>query len=108
MYDYPVLDPKRLVYIGLRDVEHSERAAIRALGIKTFTMHHIDGLGIGEVMRRSINHLTEGDGNDGERRPIHLSLDIGEYQWWCSLSLPSNQSQTMTDLRDVFPQRCLV
>jgi arginase len=64
----PRINPKQLVYIGLRDVDPTERMWIRHLGIKTFTMSDIDHLGIGKVMDKALEHL--------KGRPLHLSYDI--------------------------------
>ena len=61
-----------LVYVGLRDIDKSERQFIRNLGIKAFTMYDIDHLGIGGVMDRAVEHLLKNDPN----RPLHLSYDI--------------------------------
>lgn len=36
-----------------------EKAALKELGIKTFTMHDIDLLGFGEVSRLAIEHVTK-------------------------------------------------
>eukprot|EP00461_Guttulinopsis_vulgaris_P001950 UN01951 len=71
--EYPTLDPRRIVYIGLRDVDAGEKRILRQSGIKAFTMQDVDKFGIGQVMAKAIEHLTN------DRRldiPIHLSLDI--------------------------------
>ena len=67
----PLLQPKDVVYIGLRDLDEGEKAIMRHHNIKAFTMHDVDKWGIGEVMRRAIEHLTR-----YAHRPLHLSLDI--------------------------------
>ena len=67
----PLLQPKDLVYIGLRDLDEGEKAIIRYHGIKAFTMHDVDKWGIGECMREAVQHLTRYGS-----RPLHLSLDI--------------------------------
>ena len=41
----PRISPEQLVYVGLRDVDPSERLWIKNLGIKTFTMFDVDCLG---------------------------------------------------------------
>eukprot|EP00285_Hemiselmis_virescens_P011635 CAMPEP_0173390472 /NCGR_PEP_ID=MMETSP1356-20130122/14969_1 /TAXON_ID=77927 ORGANISM="Hemiselmis virescens, Strain PCC157" /NCGR_SAMPLE_ID=MMETSP1356 /ASSEMBLY_ACC=CAM_ASM_000847 /LENGTH=366 /DNA_ID=CAMNT_0014347873 /DNA_START=26 /DNA_END=1126 /DNA_ORIENTATION=+ len=64
----PVLSPRQLVYIGLRDVDEAERKILRDLGILCFTMYHVDKYGIGGVMERILEHL--------QHRPLHLSYDI--------------------------------
>jgi arginase len=45
----PPLLPSRLVYIGLRDLDAGEKAAIRGLGLRAYTMQDIDRHGIGKV-----------------------------------------------------------
>jgi arginase family enzyme len=72
--DYPALDPRRLAYVGLRDLDKGEKKIIRDFGIKAFTMKEVDKLGIGAVMEQAIDHLR-----GREDRPIHLSFDIGTH-----------------------------
>ncbi|MBO7742572.1 arginase [Paenibacillus sp. MWE-103] len=66
--DGPAADKRRVVLIGVRDVEPEERALIRAEGIAVFTMHEVDRMGIEEVVRRAVD--IAGDGTDG----IHVSF----------------------------------
>src|SRR4030088_2150402 len=40
------VDPQRMVFIGLRDVEGGEKPTIRELGVKAFAMADIDRLGM--------------------------------------------------------------
>ena len=40
------INPKKLVYIGLRDVDRGEKQILRENGIKAFSMHDIDKYGI--------------------------------------------------------------
>lgn len=72
LIDGPRLSPDQIVYIGLRDVDTAERAWIKELGIKAFTMYDIDHLGIGPVMDKTFEHLLK----DNPNRPLHLSYDI--------------------------------
>lgn len=60
---------KKLVYIGLRDVDRGEKLILRENGIRAFSMHDIDRHGIGRVMEMALGHI----GND---TPIHLSFDV--------------------------------
>lgn len=53
----PKLDPKNVVYVGLRDVDPPEKAALRELGIKVFTMHDIDLLGFGAVATQALEYI---------------------------------------------------
>ena len=60
---------KKLVYIGLRDVDRAEKKILRENGIKAFSMHDIDRHGIGKVMDMALGWI-------GSDTPIHLSFDI--------------------------------
>jgi arginase len=60
---------KKLVYIGLRDVDRGEKKLLRDHGIKAFSMHDIDRHGIGKVMDMALGWI-------GRDTPIHLSFDI--------------------------------
>jgi arginase len=64
------IDPSKLVIIGARSLDDGERALIRKLGIKVYTMHDIDKLGMTQVMEETIARVA--DGTDG----VHLSLDM--------------------------------
>lgn len=60
---------KKIVYIGLRDVDQGERKILREHGIKAFSMHDIDRYGIGKVMDMALEYV-------GKDSPIHLSFDV--------------------------------
>jgi len=64
-----LIDVKKLVYIGLRDVDRAEKKILRDNGIKAFSMHDIDGKGIGPVMNMVLEYI-------GKDTPIHLSFDV--------------------------------
>ncbi|RPK16434.1 arginase [Paenibacillus xylanexedens] len=64
------IDPSNLVYIGLRDLDEYEKEQIKGLGIRAFTMHDIDRMGIQQVIEEAI--ATAGKGTDG----IHVSFDM--------------------------------
>ncbi|WP_426254389.1 arginase [Paenibacillus pabuli] len=66
----PFVHPSNLVYIGLRDLDVYEKEQIRALGIKSFTMHDIDRMGIQQVIEQAL--AVVGEGTDG----IHISFDM--------------------------------
>ncbi|MDW0110035.1 arginase [Sporosarcina aquimarina] len=63
--------PENIVIIGARSVDPGERALIRELGIKVFTMHEIDRDGMTSVMKQAMDYLTSRN-IDG----LHLSLDL--------------------------------
>ncbi|KAI4769675.1 Ureohydrolase, partial [Aureobasidium sp. EXF-8846] len=60
---------KKLVYIGLRDIDRGEKKILREHNIKAFSMHDIDRHGIGKVMDMALGWI-------GSDTPIHLSFDI--------------------------------
>ncbi|KKB33770.1 arginase [Bacillus thermotolerans] len=69
--DYsPKVKPENIVIIGARSLDEGERELIRERGIKVFTMHEIDRLGMTKVMEEAIAYLKER--TDG----VHLSLDL--------------------------------
>ncbi|KAL3943019.1 MAG: hypothetical protein SGBAC_002878 [Bacillariaceae sp.] len=72
LVDGPRISPDQIVYIGLRDVDPTERVWLRDYGIKAFTMYDIDHFGIGQVMDMAFEHLYNGNPN----RPLHISYDI--------------------------------
>ena len=64
------VDPARMVFIGLRDVDEGERALIRELGIRAFTMSDVDKLGMSRVVDEALTIV--GDGADS----VHVSFDM--------------------------------
>lgn len=55
----PKLLPGSICYVGLRDVDPPEKTALHELGIKSFTMHEIDLMGIGAVAQKALEHVTK-------------------------------------------------
>lgn len=66
----PLLKPERIAYIGLRDLDSGERKVLKQLGIKCYTMHHVDRYGIGHVLEEALSYLG------APEKPIHLSFDV--------------------------------
>ena len=66
-----ILPANKLVYIGLRDLDESEKEIIRNYGIKAFSMHEVDEYGIGKVVQMALDHV-----NPNRDLPIHMSFDI--------------------------------
>ncbi len=67
----PKIKPENVIIIGARSVDPGERDLIREQGIKVYTMHEIDRLGMTRVMEDALAYLKERD-VDG----LHLSLDL--------------------------------
>jgi arginase len=66
----PKIKPENIVIIGARALDHGEKELIKKLGIKVYTMHEVDRLGMTRVMEETIAYLK--DRTDG----VHLSLDL--------------------------------
>ncbi|MFC0559174.1 arginase [Halalkalibacter alkalisediminis] len=66
----PKIKPENLVIIGARSIDEGERELILEKGIKVYTMHEIDRLGMTTVMEETVEYLAEK--TDG----VHLSLDL--------------------------------
>ena len=66
----PMIDPSRAVLIGIRDLDQGERNAIKAMGVRAFTMRDIDEMGMRAVMQEAIRIATSGSAG------FHLSFDV--------------------------------
>jgi arginase len=109
--DENLISVKKLVYIGLRDVDRGEKLILREHGIKAFSMHDIDRYveypiphlgsphtlmlprhGIGRVMEMALGHI----GND---TPIHLSFDVDalDPMWAPSTGTPVRGGLTLRE-----------
>ncbi len=67
----PKIKPENVIIIGARSVDPGERELISQQGIKVYTMHEIDRLGMTRVMEDALAYLRERN-IDG----LHLSLDL--------------------------------
>lgn len=67
----PKIKPENVVIIGARSIDEGERQLIKVKGIKIYTMHEIDRMGMSRVMEEAIQYLQlkQLDG-------VHLSLDL--------------------------------
>jgi arginase len=66
----PKVRPENVVIIGARALDDGEKDLIKEIGMKVYTMHEIDRLGMAKVMEETIAYLK--DKTDG----VHLSLDL--------------------------------
>lgn len=62
------LHPSKIVYVGLRDLDAPEKRIIKELGIKAFSMYHVDRYGINQVIEMALQHLGNG--------PVMCSYDV--------------------------------
>jgi arginase len=65
----PAVDPRRLVLVGIRSLDPSERAFLHDSEIRVFTMSDIDRIGIERAMREALDRVA-GPGF------VHVSLDL--------------------------------
>ncbi|WP_088006660.1 arginase [Indiicoccus explosivorum] len=68
----PKVKPENIVIIGARSIDPGERKLIKEKGVRVYTMHEIDKLGMNAVMEEAIQYLTEERKTDA----VHLSLDL--------------------------------
>lgn len=64
------VDPQRMAFIGLRDVDDGEKALIRELGVKAFTMADVDRLGMSRVVEEALMIVAGGE------HSVHVSFDM--------------------------------
>ncbi|KAL2441763.1 Arginase [Exophiala dermatitidis] len=83
---------RKLVYIGLRDVDRGEKKILRDNGIRAFSMHDIDRHGIGRVVEMALAHI-------GSDTPIHLSFDVDalDPMWAPSTGTPVRGGLTLRE-----------
>ncbi|KAL2039493.1 hypothetical protein N7G274_007765 [Stereocaulon virgatum] len=88
----PKLSLKKLVYIGLRDVDKCEKKVLRDHGVRAFSMHDVDKYGIARVMEMALGHI-------GTDTPIHLSFDVDalDPQWAPSTGTPVRGGLTLRE-----------
>ena len=71
LYNNPKIKQQNIVIIGGRSIDEGERVLIKERGIKIYTMHEIDRLGMTYVMEETLKYFQE-QNIDG----LHLSLDL--------------------------------
>ncbi|KAL9624505.1 MAG: hypothetical protein Q9160_001169 [Pyrenula sp. 1 TL-2023] len=87
-----LISVKKLVYIGLRDVDRAEKIILRENNIRAFSMHDIDKHGIGRVVEMALAHI-------GSDTPIHLTFDVDalDPQWAPSTGTPVRGGLTLRE-----------
>ena len=68
----PKVKPENIVIIGARSVDPGERELIKERGIRVYSMHEIDKMGMNAVIEDAIHYLKEERQTDA----VHLSLDL--------------------------------
>lgn len=67
----PKIKPENIIIIGARSVDPGEKELIKKHGIKVYSMHEIDRMGMTKVIEETIEYLKK-QNVDG----VHLSLDL--------------------------------
>lgn len=70
----PFINPRRLGYIGLRDVEDGEKDTMREIGVRNAWFME-DIIEVGRNIELIVKRIL-GDVDPEGKRPIHLSLDV--------------------------------
>lgn len=66
----PLVEPRNVALVGIRDVDQLEKPHVRESGVNAFTMRHVDEQGMRKVMEQAIAAASNG------ATGIHVSLDI--------------------------------
>ncbi len=64
------VDPARMVFIGLRDVDDEEKRIIREHGVRSYTMSDVDRLGMSRVVDEALAIVADGP------ESVHVSFDM--------------------------------
>ncbi len=64
---FQAVDPRDVVLIGVRSVDPGEARLLKEMGVKVYTMHEVDRLGIARIAEEALEHL--------QGLPLHVSLD---------------------------------
>ncbi|XP_077993033.1 arginase, hepatic-like [Glandiceps talaboti] len=65
------ISAKDIAFVGVRDIDPGERFIIEKFGLKCYSIHDIDKLGLVEVLQRAMDSI-----NPNRDRPFHVSFDI--------------------------------
>ncbi len=68
--DPPILNPKRVALVGVRQVDRQEKENLRRSGIHVFTMRDVDEQGMRQVMAQAIQIASS------RTAGFHISLDM--------------------------------
>jgi arginase len=66
----PSIDPRKVAFVGTRDLDDGERALMQKAGVTVFSMESIDRYGLAAVIDAALKVAT--DGTEG----IHVSFDM--------------------------------
>ena len=64
---FRAVDPKDLVLVGVRSLDPGEKRLLKEAGVRVYTMHEVDRLGVARIAEEVLKHL--------QGLPLHVSLD---------------------------------
>jgi arginase len=68
-WSLPAIEPGRVALVGVRSLDEGERARLRELNARVYTMSDVDRIGVERCVRESLAHVA-GPGF------LHISLDM--------------------------------
>jgi arginase len=66
----PILEPRNVALVGIRDLDHREQRLIKQTGVHVFTMRDVDERGMREVMSEALRFTTD------DTAGVAVSLDM--------------------------------
>ena len=66
----PILEPRNVALVGIRDLDHREQRLIKQTGVHVFTMRDVDERGMREVMSEALRFATD------DTAGVAVSLDM--------------------------------
>lgn len=66
----PALRPEDVAIVGVRDVDGTETALVRELGVRAYTMSELDARGTAQCFREAVAHVQR------HTNALHLSFDL--------------------------------
>ena len=64
---FRAVDPKDVVLVGVRSLDPGEKRLLKEAGVRVYTMHEVDRLGVARIAEEGLKHL--------QGLPLHVSLD---------------------------------
>ena len=64
---FRAVDPKDVVLVGVRSLDPGEKRLLKEAGVRVYTMHEVDRLGVDRIAEEVLKHL--------QGLPLHVSLD---------------------------------
>ena len=64
---FRAVDPKDVVLVGVRSLDPGEKRLLKEAGVRVYTMHEVDRLGVARIAEEVLKHL--------QGLPLHVSLD---------------------------------